>query len=74
MEKNYLINGIMKSLENKLNEEYTKTKEKMLNDMDATLELKRNDIIKELLNTISIRCSQENQLIAPEINIKISRW
>lgn len=74
MNKDNLTNSIKEGIEKYLNLEFTKTKEKMLNDMDATLELKRNEIVKELLNTISIKYSQENPCFAPEINIKLSRW
>lgn len=74
MNENNLTKSIKEEMERYINVEYTKAKEKLLNDMDATLELKRNEIVKELLNTISIECSQENPAHLPEINIKISRW
>ena len=73
MKEDYLIKGIRKTIEEKVNEEYTNIKEQALQSLDTQLELNRNAVLKEILDTISIDFSQQYEFNMPVINIKIIR-
>ncbi|MCI8700042.1 MAG: hypothetical protein HFJ47_01710 [Clostridia bacterium] len=47
-------NVIKKELEKQINEEYTDYKNKKLQDLDYELERKRNEIVQDILNSITI--------------------
>ena len=45
---------LRKEIEKQINEEYTDYKMKKLEDLDYELERKRNEIVKDILNSIQI--------------------
>lgn len=47
-------NVIKKEIEKQINEEYTDYKNKKLQDLDYELERKRNEIVQDILNSITI--------------------
>lgn len=47
-------NILRKEIEKQINEEYTDYKKKKLEDLDYELERKRNEIVKDILNSIQI--------------------
>lgn len=50
---------IKKEIEKQINEEYTEYKEQKLQDLNIELERKRNEIVKDILNSITILISKE---------------
>ena len=69
---NFEIEEILKSaLREKLNKEFDKEKEKILEDLDLKIELKRNKIIGNLIDTLSFDISRNMEGIEPIINIRI---
>lgn len=50
---------IKKEIEKQINEEYTEYKEQKLQDLNIELERKRNEIVKDILNSITILTSKE---------------
>ena len=63
---NFEIEETLKcALRKELNEEFEQEKEKILNDIDLKIELKRNKLIGDLIDTVSFE-------IKPTINIKIT--
>lgn len=63
------IEVIKKEIENQVNEEYTDYKNKKLKDLDYELERKRNEIVKDILNSITIL--NENTPYGLNIMIKV---
>lgn len=49
-----IIEVIKKQMEEEINKEYTDYKNKKLQDLDYELERKRNEIVKDILNSVSI--------------------
>ena len=56
---NRWIEIIKKEVENQINQEYTEYKDKKIQDLDTELERKRNSIVKDILNSITILSQQE---------------
>lgn len=50
----YWIEVIKKEIKNQVNEEYTDYKNKKIKDLDYELERKRNEIVKDILNSITV--------------------
>lgn len=51
--------SIKSEIEKQINEEYTNYKEKKLQDLDIELEKKRNNIVQDILNSITILSNRE---------------
>lgn len=62
-------NVIKKEIEKQINEEYTDYKNKKIQDLDYELERKRNEIVKDALNSITIL--SENTPCGLNIMIKV---
>lgn len=45
---------LQKQIEKQINEEYTDYKNRKLQDLDYELERKRNEVVKDILNSITI--------------------
>ncbi len=61
--------AIKKEIEKQINEEYTDYKNKKLEDLDIELERKRNVIVQDILNSITIM--NENTPYGLNIMIKV---
>lgn len=57
--ENTLIKSLKNTIEQEINKEYTDYKNKKLQDLDYELEKKRNEIVKDILNSINILASNE---------------
>lgn len=68
-DEQYWIKVIKKEIEKQVNEEYTDYKNKKLKDLDYELERKRNEIVKDILNSITIL--NENNPYELNIMIKV---
>lgn len=68
-----MIEVLKAEIEKQLNQKYEEWKEEKLKDLDIELELKRNKIISELLNSITIIQETEMYSNNPVINIRIDR-
>lgn len=63
---------IRKEIEKSLNEEYTNYKINCLEDLDEEIESKRNDIIGNVLNGVSVFIQDREEFTnTPAINIRI---
>ncbi len=65
----YIKNVLKKEIEKQINEEYTNYKNKKIQDLDYELEKKRNAIVQDILNSVSIM--NENTLIGINMMIKV---
>lgn len=63
------IQIIKKQIEEQINNEYTDYKNKKLDDLNIELEQKRNEIVKDILNSITIM--SENSPFGMNIQIKV---
>lgn len=63
------IQIIKKQIEEQINNEYTDYKNKKLDDLNMELEQKRNEIVKDILNSITIM--NENSPFGMNIQIKV---
>lgn len=54
METEKFMAMLKKQLESQINEEYTEYKNKKLQDLNIDLEMKRNEIVKDILNSVNI--------------------
>lgn len=71
---NSMIDNIKKTIENNVNEEYTKYKQKCLEDLDYTLEMKRNSVVKNVLDGIDVVISSNEPFsFEPTILIKVEK-
>lgn len=71
---NSMINSIKETLAKNVNEEYTKYKQKCLEDLDYTLEMKRNSVVKNVLDGIDVVMgSNEPFSFEPTILIKVEK-
>ena len=69
---NFEIEETLKcALRKELNEEFDQEKEKILNNLNLEIELKRNKLIGDLINTLSFEISRNEYSIEPVINIQI---
>ena len=69
---NFEIEETLKcALRKELNEEFDQAKEEILNDLSLKIELKRNKLIGDLINTLSFEISRNEHSIDPVINIQI---
>ena len=69
MDNNKLIEMLKNKIEESINEEYIEYKKQKLQDLDTELELKRNGIVKNILNSITIL--NENTPYGVNIMIKV---
>ncbi len=69
MDNETWIKILKNKLEEVINEEYTEYKEQKLNELNTELELKRNGIVKDILNSITIL--NENTPYGVNIMIKV---
>lgn len=60
---------LKKQIEEQINDEYTEYKNKKLADLNMELEQKRNEIVKDILNSITIL--NENTPMGMQIQIKV---
>lgn len=70
MEQN-LLECISKTIEDKINEQYTEYKNKCLEDLDLKIEMKRNEIISGILDNIAISIERQEKSLNPAINIRV---
>ena len=71
---NDLLNNIKLVVEKQINADYTAYKEKCLQDLDVTLERKRNECVKSVLDGIDIMISADNpQSLEPTIMVKVQK-
>ncbi len=54
MDNNKWIEIIKKEIEEQINKEYTEYKQQKLQDLNIELEKKRNGVVKDILNSITI--------------------
>ncbi len=66
---NNLIEIIKKEIERQINEEYTDYKNKKLQELNYELERKRNNIVQDILNSITIL--NENTPYGLNVMIKV---
>lgn len=71
---NEILKCITTTIERQVNEEYTQYKNKCLEDLDITLEMKRNSVVKNILDGLDISInSNEPYDLNPTILIKIEK-
>lgn len=71
---NDLIQIIKEQLKNQLDKDFDEYKNKCLQDLNASLELKRNSYITEVLNSINIYLENNSPYtLEPNILIKIEK-
>ena len=68
-----MIEAIKAQMKKELDDEYEKYKQEQLKKLDLELELKRNKIISEILDSISIVMETNINNCEPIINIRIDR-
>lgn len=72
MEEQGLLDSIKSQIEKQVNEEFTKYKEQCLQELEYKIEAKRNQIIGNMLDGISIYIqNREEYTNIPAINIRI---
>lgn len=64
------LDAIKQSIEQEVDKEFTEYKLRCLSDLEYTLELKRNDVVKKILDDIVIKYS-EDCLTEPIIQIQL---
>lgn len=65
------IDGINKYLEMTLNDEFTKIKDRLLKEVDMQMELKRNELVNNVLNAVDIQAEQTP--LGAQFNISIEK-
>lgn len=71
---NNLVNVIKQHIQQSIDEEYTNYKMKCLEELDNELELKRNSVVKDVLNGIDVAMqTNEPYSLEPVIMIKIEK-
>lgn len=68
--ENNILNAIKNTIEEQIDREYTEFKLMYLDNLEYTLEKRRNDVVKSILNTIDIRYLNDTGSI-PSIQINI---
>lgn len=69
-----VVQTIKKQLEQSINDDYTTYKNKCLEDLNTTLEYKRNSVVRDILNGIDISIiSNEPYELEPTILIKVEK-
>lgn len=63
---------IRKQLEKELDKDFIEYKEQKLNELNVALECKRNKIIQNILDSITITVEREFGSMTPNINIRIT--
>jgi len=66
-----LLNTIKEKIEEQINDEYTALKLQWLDNLEYRLEARRNEIVKEVLDSIDIIFSKDEMSVAPTIQINI---
>ena len=66
-----LVKTIKEKIEEQINLEYTEMKLQYLDNIEYRLEAKRNEVVKNILDSIDITLSKSEMDIAPIIQIKI---
>lgn len=66
--------SIKEAIEKQINEEFTQYKIMCLDNLEYAIECKRNDVVKQILDTINISMSDEDiNCFEPTIKIQIVR-
>lgn len=69
---NSIIKNIKDTIQQRVDSEYTEYKNKCLKELDYELELKRNEVVKSILDGIDVNImSQQPYSLEPLINIRI---
>lgn len=68
-----IVDVIKSQIEKQANKNYTEYKTKCLQELDSTLEAKRNETIKNVLDGIDILMSNDKNYLEPNILIKIEK-
>lgn len=69
-----IIDNIKKSIKEEIDNEYTIYKDKCIEDLENTLEAKRNSVVKSILNGIDVNIvDQQPYSFEPVIMIKIEK-
>lgn len=71
---NNLVNVIKQHIQQDIDEEYTNYKMQCLKDLDNKLELKRNSVVKDILNGIDVAIQTNAPYsLEPVITVKIEK-
>lgn len=69
-----LIDALKSEVRKKIDDEYTEYKIQCLKDLDYKLELKRNDVIREILNGVDFSVAENTPYsLEPTILIKVEK-
>lgn len=69
---NEILKSIHDTVERQINKTYTEYKNNCLEQLDREIEVKRNEIVKNVLDGIQISLDRSELGIEPIINIRIS--
>ena len=70
---NDLFEVVKNAIKDAIDEEYTTYKLKCLDNLEYSLEVKRNDVVKKILDSIDITMRKEATEMYPNIVIKINK-
>ena len=71
MEEKHFIESIKQYLKMSLNEEFTKIKNNLLKELDLQMEMKRNNLVEQVLNATDIQI--EHTPMGMNLNISIEK-
>lgn len=72
MEEKHFIESIKQYLKMSLNEEFTKIKNNLLKELDLQMEMKRNNLVEQVLNATDIQI-EHTPMGGMNLNISIEK-